>query len=116
MPFIIIINMKNVLAISLPIALSYAFDLMRTDSISEAPEKFDMPSMNMTMDMHMYFWSGYKMNFLWENAESRTTMQFILGLVCCFIGSIIFELLQHYRTKLYYGKIYELAQRDSSNA
>lgn len=110
--------MKNVLAISLPIALSYAFDLMRTDSISEAPEKLDMPTMdmNMTMNMYMYFWSGNQMNFLWNNAKSNTTMQFILGLICCFIGSIIFELLQHYRTKLYYGKIYELAQRDSSNA
>lgn len=67
MPFIIIINMKNVLAISLPIALSYAIDIMRTDSIEQPLEKLDVPTMdmNMTMAMYMWFWSGKEMNFLW---------------------------------------------------
>ena len=106
--------MKTAFAIALLIAMSYALNEMAPEAHGEVLESTGM-DMNMSM-MYMTFWTGNNMFFLWKKAESNSTMQFILGLACCLVGAIIFELLQHFRTKLYRGTIYELAQRDSANA
>lgn len=56
--------MKTAFAIALPIALSYAFEVMAPEAHGEVPKLMDM-NMTMTM-MYMTFWTGNDMFFLWK--------------------------------------------------
>ena len=55
----------------------------------------------MMMDMmYMQFWSGTTMSFLFKNASSDNALTFIIGLAVCFVGAVVFEILNHFKSKM----------------
>lgn len=95
-------------------ASSLAMTVQAPHTGTHAPlQQMPMP---MTMMMYMNFWDGNEMSFLFAKATSTTTGQFILGLVVVFVGAVLLELLNHFRSVLYRGSIAKLAFEQTQHA